>query len=68
MKRLALVFGLGLALGSCDRVPADKAGSISMYNYSIKEVTFNGHLYNAFVIDRGGSLSHSPNCKCMKKD
>ncbi len=70
MKRLALLLGLGLLVGSCDMTQPDQEGEIMNVNYNIKEVTFKGHLYNIFSVDRGGSLSHSPNCKCdqLKKD
>ena len=64
MKRLAVVLGLGLVLGSCDFTPADKEGEILNIDFHIKEVTFKGHLYNVISIYHGGSLSHSPNCKC----
>jgi hypothetical protein len=67
MKKLALVVGLGLVLGSCNFTPADKEGEIRNVDFLIKEVIFKGHLYNVISIYHGGSLSHSPNCKCNQK-
>ena len=70
MKTLALLLGLGLLIGSCDMTQPDKEGEIMNVDFFIKEVNFKGHLYNVISIYHGGSLSHSPNCKCdqLKKD
>jgi hypothetical protein len=69
MKKLALVFGLAVALTSCSIDPSvkrSKSVTVATDGSTVTEVTFKGHEYLAFDCDRGGSLCHSESCPCKK--
>jgi hypothetical protein len=52
MKKLALVLGFGLLVGSCNFTQPDKEGEIMTVDFLIKEINFKGHLYNVISIYR----------------
>ena len=69
MKKLALVFGLAVALTSCTinrtEVPASERMHIEG-GASLRVVRFDGHEYIAFSRGGSGSLCHSESCPCKK--
>lgn len=67
MRKLAVVLGVALALGSCSvdaSVKRSESVTVARDGSNITEVTFKGHEYLAFDCDHGGSLCHSESCPC----
>ena len=65
---LALVFGLAVALTSCQSPQVKSSDRLTIDGISaIHVVHFQGHEYLAFEIQSAGSLCHSESCPCKLK-
>jgi hypothetical protein len=67
MKKLALVFGLAVALTSCQSPEVKSSKRLRIEGGStLRVVEFEGHEYIVFRSGAAGSLCHSESCPCKK--
>lgn len=67
MKLLPLLLAIILASCSPEAEFSSTETKSLAWTGKVKSVDYDGHKWLVFTTDRGGSMTHHPDCPCLKK-